>query len=860
MHQTLLLPALLLYAICASPITAAAPATPPAQGIPDPVELRVLQALQGADLKGKDGALRKLGTDLVRVLFEFEDFQAASGAQPPAQAFRSKNPLLRVHDNAIVVDAIANGDPQVLRQQLVGAGLQHPAVFGHIVSGYLPVTALRGIAGLGALNHVRPTYAATRTGSVTSQGDVALQAPAARADYGVDGSGVLVGTLSDSYNCLGGAAADVASNDLPAGVLVLQEEIGCSSGSDEGRAMMQIVHDVAPGASQAFHSAFNGAADFANGILDLAAAGAQVINDDVIYYAEPMFQDGPIAQAVDTVRAAGVAYFSAAGNNARNSYEAPFTNSGVPGHFTGSVRHDLDSSGATDTLQQITVAAYGSAIIVLQWQDRYASASGAPGAATDLDLIAYSASGAYLRNSSSYSPNLGSDPVEIIGITNNKPQATTYQIGIEHFAGPDPGRVKLVYFGNMTINEFATNSSTTYGHPNAAGGQAVGAARYSQTPAYGISPPVLEYFSSAGGTPIYFDTGGNPVSIVRQKPEIVAPDGGDTTFFYSDYEGNGWPNFFGTSAAAPHAAGVAALLREFDAAITPDGIYTALQDSAIDMGVAGVDFDSGHGLIQADAALATLDDDDDGVPDSSDVCPGTSPGDAVDIDGCSAAQLDADGDGIPDSIDLCPATAPGDPVDTDGCSAAQNDDDADGVSNAADLCPGTTTGQPVDTDGCSDFQKDSDSDGLSDGLENQIGTDPLLDDDFDSDGLSDYQEVAWNGNPTDYLPGIDLDPLAADTDLDGFKDGMEVLAGYNPLLDTSFPVWGDINDDRVVDTADVLLATRAIQGAITLDSAELARGNVAPLVGGIPQSSPDDPFDSADLLLILRKAQDNSLF
>ena len=83
---------------------------------------------------------------------------------------------------------------------------------------------------------------------------------------------------------------------------------------------------------------------------------------------------------------------------------------------------------------------------------------------------------------------------------------------------------------------------------------------------------------------------------------------------------------------------------------------------------------------------------------------------------------------------------------------------------------------------------------------------------------------------------------------------MEIAAGYDPLVAASFPVWGDINDDRVVDTADVLLATRAVIGLVTLTGAELARGNVAPLVNGTPQPPAVDAFDLADLLLIERKA------
>jgi hypothetical protein len=119
---------------------------------------------------------------------------------------------------------------------------------------------------------------------------------------------------------------------------VLQDEAGCGSGSDEGRAMMQIIHDVAPGASQAFHTAFNGSASFASGIEELASvAGADIINDDVIYLAEPMFQDGIIAQAVDTVADIGVAYFSSAGSD-------PNSSTSIAGLASG----DINGDGGVD--------------------------------------------------------------------------------------------------------------------------------------------------------------------------------------------------------------------------------------------------------------------------------------------------------------------------------------------------------------------------------------------------------------------------------------------------------------------------------------------------------------------------------
>lgn len=163
----------------------------------------------------------------------------------------------------------------------------------------------------------------------------------------------------------------------------------------------------------------------------------------------------------------------------------------------------------------------------------------------------------------------------------------------------------------------------------------------------------------------------------------------------------------------------------------------------------------------------------------------------------------------------------------------------------------------TDLDGLPDsIDADDDNDGLSDSVETSpgIGTDPL-DADSDDDGLSDGFEVNYAATPPDtYSVGLDTDPLNPDTDGDQIKDGTELLAGYDPLVDTDYPVWGDIDDNGIVNAADVLLATRAALGLISLDDAQLARGNVAPLVGGVPDASPDDVFTVADLMLITGKA------
>jgi hypothetical protein len=175
-----------------------------------------------------------------------------------------------------------------------------------------------------------------------------MRSDIARASVEADGTGVMVGTISDSYNCFGNAADGVASGDLPAGTLVIEEGPCIGMAMDEGRAMMEVITDIAPGVRHAFATAHWGQANFAKNILALAGVGADIINDDITYLFEPFYQDGVIAQAVDLVKARGVSYFSAAGNDGRQSYETPFRPSGEfvdEGHGRSEL-HDFVGAGS----------------------------------------------------------------------------------------------------------------------------------------------------------------------------------------------------------------------------------------------------------------------------------------------------------------------------------------------------------------------------------------------------------------------------------------------------------------------------------------------------------------------------------
>jgi hypothetical protein len=179
-----------------------------------------------------------------------------------------------------------------------------------IISGKFPIANLPQLNTLiGDIRYVRPLYPPLlKSGIATTAGDIAIQTDEVRGGYDVDGTGYKIGVLSDSYNTQPGnkAAQDAVNGDLPSSGVQIIEDYPFGAATDEGRAMLQIIHDIAPGADLAFRTAFISAGDFAAGIQELANANCDIIVDDVTYITEPFFQDGVIAQAVDAVAAQGV--------------------------------------------------------------------------------------------------------------------------------------------------------------------------------------------------------------------------------------------------------------------------------------------------------------------------------------------------------------------------------------------------------------------------------------------------------------------------------------------------------------------------------------------------------------------------
>lgn len=510
--------------------------------------------------------------------------------------------------------------------------------------------SLAAVAGLKSAWPVREPIAYGPTGpceggAAISEGLEQLQVDTARQAFELRGSGTTVGVLSDSYDTakLGTEAPatdaqdDVLSGDLPGpagscagqqlAVDVLDE--GPKGEGDEGRAMLQIVHDLAPNASLAFATAFESEESFAQNIEALArptsegGGGADVIVDDVAWFEEPFFQDGPIAVAVNRVVEDGVSYFSAAGNDnlfdssGREiaSWEAPAFRDSLNcpeavaslGGFNGTHCMDFDPGGGVDRTFGITVAPKETLTLDLQWAEPW------NGVLTDLDAFLLSNGGQLLAEAptDNVSPTGTQRPVEILQWENESGSSKTVQLAINRFSGLSP-RLKFILLqngGGVSATEYPQSSGedvvgpAVFGHAGAEAAIAVAAVPFNNSAkveSYSSRGPVTHLYGPVEGATPALPLGAPKVIA---KPDLAATDCGATTFFA--FLSSGTWRFCGTSAAAPHAAAAAALVRQAEPTLPEQGVRNALTGTAVPVGAFSSQA-AGAGLVDAFAAIDSL--------------------------------------------------------------------------------------------------------------------------------------------------------------------------------------------------------------------------------------------------------------
>ncbi|MEA3211410.1 MAG: hypothetical protein QOE70_4467 [Chthoniobacter sp.] len=542
-----------------------------------------IAALQ-AEKDARTPAQQKLDSQLIWAMKKSRGEKFAAGLESFAEGVKV------AADGLELVDIKADVSDALLKAIKAEGGTIVSSVPGfRAIRARVPLKSLETLAARPDVQFIRPAVMAiTNAGPTTSQGDKTHRADVVRTTLKAQGFGLKIGVLSDSVDFL---SSSQGSGELGP-VTVLPGQSGLNAGADgEGTAMLEIVHDLAPKSDLFFATAFTSEAQFAQNIIDLRKAGCDIIVDDVFYFDESPFQDGPVAQAVTQVVNDGALYFSAAGNEGNQNdgtsgtWEGDFKDGGPTSSPIGAGGRLHDFGNQTFNTQ--TAGAFGNSLF---WADP------AGASRNDYDLYILNAAGTAVVAASTNTQNGTQDPFEFI----DGNLINTRSVIVKSVSA----KPRYLNLGCVRGEYQISTPGVNKGHSSAAKAiavAAVDAATSFPNPFVGGAQNPVEDYSSDGPRRVFFSPDGVPLTpgdfsstggFLLSKPDLAAADGVATSV-------PGFQPFFGTSAAAPHAAAIAALIWSRNRGLSPEEVVAAMKSTALDIEGPGPDRDSGAGLVDA---------------------------------------------------------------------------------------------------------------------------------------------------------------------------------------------------------------------------------------------------------------------
>ncbi|MEI8134396.1 MAG: S8 family serine peptidase [bacterium] len=522
-------------------------------------------------------------------------------------------------DNAgrVYVNLYLATGPAGLTPDVCASKLQHlttPAYpvaldpYSPIVPVWLSLSQISEVAGWAGIKQIRlVTNPFKNEGPILSEGVPRLKSDFVSSIWPLaTGEGVKVGVMSNdcgsSENMI---SSRQANHELPMNLEILRDNLDVgvvpATRTHEGLAMMEIVHDVAPRASLAFTTAGATVTEFCRNMRELATPphNCKVIVDDYTFFDEPFFEDGPISGVISDLTGNNVVCVTSAGNWGQDVCSFTYNPISLSLSLNGSlINVNAQNFYNGDAVNTIHLPPGATLSAVLQWDDPFYAPT------HDYDIyVVDQQRNVILPETSTNDPFSGTamEFIEYQNVSSSEMDVGIVVVGAS--ASPNAQNLKLVARCSFRYNHLAytQRAGSVLGHAASAyaitcGSIGAQTATYSEVDPLSSCGPVTPIFSRVSNP---FVGASTSIPQTRHKPDLCSFDGISTSV-------PTFSIFYGTSASAPHVAGVAALLLSQFPATDPITIAGIFKRGSIDFGNSDTHELYGAGRLDAFRSLAMM--------------------------------------------------------------------------------------------------------------------------------------------------------------------------------------------------------------------------------------------------------------